>query len=164
MKMPNSSYLFPPNSSQFSPSTIPYIPIIILGLLFIYTGLIATFLLLKKFVSVAMCCPCKDRVEEVSCPSCLEGMKYTAERCNIDIPSPSSVVKLCTQEIRAACKCNRYLGDCSGSFQHIRDGFTGCCQCYKLCDGLRFPECKCNCTTPECNEINCGCFTINFNN
>ena len=162
--MPNS-YFFPPNSSQVPQyNTIPYILIIILILLIIYTGVIATILLINKFLNVANCCPFKDRAQEVSCPSCLEGMRYTAERCNVDIPSPFSVVRLCTQEISASCKCGSCLRECSKTIKQIRDGFVICCQCCKVCDVFHFPECKCNCTKPECNEINCGCFSINFNN
>ena len=163
--MSNSSYFFPSDSSQvFSTRTIPYIPIIILLLLILYTGVIATILLLKKFIRIGKCCPCKDRVEGISCPSCLEGIRFTAERCNVGIPSPSSIVKMCTQEMGAACMCGNCWRDCSDSMKHIRDGFANCCQCCKVCDVIHFPECKCSCSKPECNEINCGCFSINFNN
>eukprot|EP00800_Vazella_pourtalesii_P022884 TRINITY_DN9084_c0_g1_i1.p1 TRINITY_DN9084_c0_g1~~TRINITY_DN9084_c0_g1_i1.p1 ORF type:complete len:167 (-),score=1.25 TRINITY_DN9084_c0_g1_i1:176-676(-) len=161
--MTDQPYFFPPGSSQTS-RTYPalYIPIVLLSLLVLYTVVIAVILLVKKFLLFYKCCYCNDGITRPYIPSCLEGLRYFAERCNLDIPSPSNFIDQRFRVIIAACNCCSCLRSISGALKDLKDSVLNLCQCCNNCGMCHYPECNCTCNKPECNEINCGCFSINF--
>ena len=161
--MTDPPYFFPPDSPQVSPtSPVLYIPIVILLLLAFYAVVIAVILLVKKFLRLEKYCHCKDTILGPSFPSCLQGMRYLAERCNMNIPSPSNFVDERCLAITAACQCGFYLRSISGAIKDFKDSIVHFCRCCNNCKICHYPECNCTCNKPECNEINCGCFSINF--
>ena len=161
--MTDLPYFFPPDSPQTSPAyPVLIIPIVIFLLLTFYAGIIAVIMLVKKLLPFNNACHCKGEFIKQSFPSCLERMRYLAERCNINIPSPSNLIDERCRAIIATCQCGGYLRSIFYAMKEFKDSIVNFCQCCNNCNMCHCPECNCTCTKPECNEINCGCFSINF--
>ena len=161
--MTDTPYFYLPDSTQnLLAYPILYIPVIIILLLTFYAGFIAVILLVKKFLRFDKCCHYKDEIIRPSFPSCLEGVRYFAEQCNLSIPSPSNFIDERCRAIVSACQCCHCLRSISDSMKDFKDSIVNFGQFCIYCDMCHCPECNCTCTRPECNEINCGCFSINF--
>ena len=159
--MPNQTFLFydqnPRNLTKFF-----LIPIITLLLACFYLLLIFCILILRKLFSFSHIPSCNVFNRNFTCNFCSTNLRAAAEKYTIFIPSKDYFFQLCTSkcenwnnncQLNCNEKCHRFR-QFPPAWYHSFKSFS---------ENIHLPECRCSCIRPECQEVNCGCFSINFN-